>query len=617
MFAIRREKLLLNFFSKASVRFALLSLFIAALSVLLLWQGVGGGFIFDDKPNITQNSGMYMLGLDHNSLLRAAQSFPGVPGLRPLSMISLGFDYFRTEAFDPVAYKTTNLVIQALTVCVLAAFLRLLFILAGFSAQRSSIVALGVTLLWAIHPLQVSSVLYVVQRMQTLCTLFVVLALWWYLRMRQAQIAGDSARRQAAWVLVFWALGLASKEDAVLLPAYTLGLELMVLRFQAASSSLSIFWRRLYTVAVMFGTLVFLLWVVPHYWSWDNYPGRDFSTPERLLTQGRVLVTYLGQTFWPLPERFPFYYDDYSISRTLLQPLSTLFCWLLLAGLVTLGWLLRHKRPLFALGIWLFFAGHFITSNVIGLELVFEHRNHLPLIGASLLVGDFLFFCCRTQLPTRLVYGFYALLIAALATATLIRAQSWGDALVFAQTSTQLAPNSARAWGGLCRAHYDLSQGRIDSPDFDLAIRACEQGGQKSGSAMALANVVILKSIRGDIQRSDWDRLFARLQVVTMNVENAGIAANFVKNARRGTTLDRQAVLAVIRITAQRARLSAHELAEFGFFVMLDAKQLEEAFSYFLKAASLTPKDDVLRVQIIAALKESGKVDWAEKIAVQ
>src|SRR5690606_20760975 len=115
-----------------------------------------------------------------------------------------------------------------------------------------------------------------------------------------------------------------------------------------------------------------------------------FSSIERLLTQGRVLCMYLWQALLPLPSHLPFYYDWLQPSRSVLQPWTTLPAWLLLFALLGMAWRLRLRRPLFALGVLLFFCGHFVTSNVIALELAFEHRNHFPLVGIVLAVGDLL-----------------------------------------------------------------------------------------------------------------------------------------------------------------------------------------------------------------------------------
>src|SRR5690606_30189310 len=109
-----------------------------------------------------------------------------------------------------------------------------------------------------------------------------------------------------------------------------------------------------------------------------------------LLTQPRVLCMYLGQILWPLPQHMPFYYDWVQPSRSLLQPWTTAPAIATLSALLALAWWARVRQPLFALGVFLFFAAHTITSNVVALELAFEHRNHFALIGAVLAVGSVL-----------------------------------------------------------------------------------------------------------------------------------------------------------------------------------------------------------------------------------
>src|SRR3546814_1078012 len=99
---------------------------------------------------------------------------------------------------------------------------------------------------------------------------------------------------------------------------------------------------------------------------------------------------YMGQILVPLPGNMPFYYDWIQPSRGILQPWTTLPAILACIALLAIAWRARRHRSLFALGVLLFFAGHFITSNVPNLELAFEHRNHLPLIGTVLAIGDLL-----------------------------------------------------------------------------------------------------------------------------------------------------------------------------------------------------------------------------------
>src|SRR3546814_12099131 len=87
--------------------------------------------------------------------------------------------------------------------------------------------------------------------MQTLSTLLLVLALWVYLQARQAQMEGRSGR--TGWMLtgLLWVLAIGCKEDAVLLPAYTLALELTLLRFAAAEPGLARRLRSTYLFATV------------------------------------------------------------------------------------------------------------------------------------------------------------------------------------------------------------------------------------------------------------------------------------------------------------------------------------------------------------------------------
>src|SRR5690606_7262809 len=207
---------------------------------------------------------------------------------------------------------------------------------------------------------------------------------------RQAQREGRSGRTGMLGALLLWALAMACKEDSILLPAYALALELTVLRFAAADPRVAGLLRRGYLAAVLAGLAAYALFVLPHYWHWDAYPGRDYSTPERLLTQARVLCLYMGQILLPLPQNMSFFYDWLQPSRGLLQPWTTLPAVATVLGLLAVAWRLRTRRPLFALGVLLFFAAHGIASNVPNLALAFEHRNHFALIGAVLAVGSLL-----------------------------------------------------------------------------------------------------------------------------------------------------------------------------------------------------------------------------------
>src|SRR5690606_7839518 len=249
----------------------------------------GGAFVFDDESNIANNLAIQIAELTPGALLQALFGLQPGGMTRILPTLSFGFDHWRAGGLDPSAFKATNLVIHSATTLVLAWFFRALLLAAKVAPSRVQWAAPALALAWAVHPLQVSSVLYVVQRMQTMATLFLLLALWAYVKARQAQMEGRRGRTGRILTGLLWTLALACKEAAVLLPAYLLALELTVVRFSAdVVAQARGVWRG-YQWATVLGLAALLLPVVPHFWSWESYPIRIFSSHDRLLTQGRVL----------------------------------------------------------------------------------------------------------------------------------------------------------------------------------------------------------------------------------------------------------------------------------------------------------------------------------------
>ena len=593
-------------------RFLLLALVGAVLAAACFVPGLTGGFMFDDWESILRNRSIHLTKLSLENVAFAAYSFQPGHGSRSLAMLSFALDYWR-GGLDPHAFKTTNVLIHAVTVVALAFFFRSLLLTARWPARRAAASAVLLAIVWAVHPLQVSSVLYVVQRMQTLVTLFMVLALWAYLRMRQAQMQGERSRGFATLTAFFWVLGLASKEDAVLLPLYTLCLELTVLRFNAASPRMAAFWRKGYALLSVAGAVGAVAMLV-HYWHWDPYPTRDFSSIERLMTQGRVLVMYLGQILLPLPSSMHFFYDDLIVSRGLLNPPTTVLAWGGLLALLAWAWCWRTKRPLFALGVFLFFFGHSLTSNVLNLEMAFEHRNHFPLIGVVLAVGDLAAMAwARFGGASKVALPLVGSLVLVLGSTTVSRARTWGDPLRFAEETLRLAPRSERAWAQLGSIFVEQSQFK-PGPALDRAIDINTRGAQVTGSAIMLGNLVIYKTIRGDVSTSDWAQLEERLQHVTINAQNKGIAFNILDNLDRGMALDPEGSTRVLEIVANRIDLTPNEYLRMAAYINNNTTKPERAFPFLRRAVEAAPLDDPDIAQMFTNLSKIGLEDWADKL---
>jgi hypothetical protein len=103
--------------------------------------------------------------------------------------------------------------------------------------------ALVVSAAWLLLPINLMAVLYVVQRMESLCQVFVLAGLWAYLHGRWMMLIADEARQgrrgftlATGGIIGGTLLGLTSKETAVLLPVFAFLAEWILLRFRTATS---------------------------------------------------------------------------------------------------------------------------------------------------------------------------------------------------------------------------------------------------------------------------------------------------------------------------------------------------------------------------------------------
>jgi len=601
-----------------SRHFFLFSMLLALLAVLPFLPGMPGEFLFDDIPNIVNNDSIQLKSLSAENLVRVVAT-PQISGsMRGLPTLTFALDYWRGGGAYPGIFKATNLLIHALTTFALVWLFRAILLAAGIAGARARWVALVMALAWAVHPLLVSSVLYAVQRLQTLSTLFVVLALLLYMKARCMQIAGSSGRARMLGAVLLWVIAMSCKEDAVAVPAFALALELTVLQFAAANTHLASRITRAYRLIAIVGIALYVLIVIPHYWSWDAYGGREFSTAERLLTQSRVLVMYLWQIVMPLPEHMPFYYDWLEPSRGLLQPWTTLVSLLLIVGLLVLAWHQRHKRALLALGIFLFFSAHFITSNVVGLELAFEHRNHFALVGMVLAIGGALMEVGqRLNLSDRVQWSICCLLLLILGGFTVHRSHSWSSNVLTSQVATRQFLASGRAWTQLCASYFKSGGGAIAAnPNLNRAIATCRMGVSVAPRSLnSLTLLVVLRTLRGDPDvRPDWQLLRQRIQAVPMTLDNARIHLILTFHARQGVQLETSELMETLMELAERGAVPPYDLSMIGYFVLNHLELPDQAMPFFISAINGVSPMDPFPQQLAEELRAKGRDDLASKV---
>lgn len=425
-------------------KLAVALLWLVALIVCALVYGPGlhGPFVFDDGINVVNNPALRLTDMSIESLHSAAFSVSsGLLG-RPISMLSFAFNfYLDRDNIQPFLsaypFKLTNLAIHCLNGLLVFVLTRALVGLyrrlrqPDLPAAYPAWLALAVSAAWLLHPLNLTSVLYVVQRMASVSAFFSFLGLTVYLWGRTRLFAGQRGGMPAILgsLLICGPLAVLSKENGALLPLFMLAAELILFRFQTAQTSAKRFLLGFFAALVILPILCLLAYLVLHpELVLAPYAKRDFSLGERLMTEARVVWFYLRLIVLPDTALMGIFHDDIPLSTHLLAPLTTLPAVLGMLALPLLAWWLRRSQPLVAFGLVFFLIGHSMESTVYPLELVHEHRNYLPMFGILLAFFDLLLTPLLAVSTLRARQLLACLLIPLFALGTWSRANTWSSA---------------------------------------------------------------------------------------------------------------------------------------------------------------------------------------------
>jgi len=427
---------------------------VLVVGALVYIPGLSGDFAFDDTSNLLINDHLRIERLDFSTLRAAAFSGDAGPLKRPLSMLSFALNYYAT-GFDPFYFKLVNLGIHLLNGASLYLFLSLLLSALAkrtgntFARAQHQYLALVVTASWLLHPLALTSVLYVVQRMNSLAALFTLWGLIFYLWGRRRLDEGGERKGivlMVAGILGFGMLASLSKENGVLLPLYALVLEATIFGFRTGSSSNRKKIYTLFIVTVAIPLLAATLYVAFHpEWLLSQYRIRAFTLSERLLTESRVLWLYIKWMLVPNNADLGLFHDDIPISTGFLQPITTLVSILAWLALLFGALLLRKRVPLVSFGLLWFLAGHSLESSFLGLELAHEHRNYLPMIGILLIAFDALFTATRDGNLARSRTAVAITVVLLFGVVTSLRAAQWSSSISLNLSEAQHHPESVRA----------------------------------------------------------------------------------------------------------------------------------------------------------------------------
>jgi len=328
-------------------------------------------------------------------------------------------------------------------------------------------VALVSVFLWAIHPIQVSAVTYIVQRMASMAGMFYIMAMYFYLK---ARMTNNPNKRIALFALcgIAAVCSFASKENAAMLPLSILLYDLFLIQGATRDNIKK-------NVKIFILPAVIILTAGFYYFDLSSIPSgyqyRPFTLTERLLTEPRVILFYISLLLYPVSSRLTLLHDV-EVSTSLFTPWTTLPSIFIILLIIVIALMISRKRPLISYCILFFFLNHLIEGSFIPLELVFEHRNYLPSMFVFAPVGILMvyaldYFAYKKSIQVIMLSGFL-LVIAAFGHTTYIRNKVFKNDLTLWSDNIEKAPN-------LHRPHHNLGKALLIAGFYNEGVLEMEK----------------------------------------------------------------------------------------------------------------------------------------------
>jgi len=395
----------------------------------------------------------------------------GTPESVPLSRRYVGYLSFalnyKAHGYDVAGYHAVNTAIHVISAWLVYALGFALFGTARFKVAikgpSRGLAALMAAALFAAHPVQTEAVTYVFQRLASMSAMFYLLSFVLY---AYARVSGQGKARAALICISILSaiLAMKTKETAFTLP---FAIALYELVFHEGPWSKRALWLLPYAP---------LLLIVPYSVAGPsestaqavgNYLAlgasqQGFTAYEYMLTQTRVIVTYMRMLILPVGQNLD---HDYPLYTSALEPpviASTMLILSLLASGIAALKRFRSGGPsvLGALGfgmLW-FFLTLSVESSIIPIPMLMdEYRMYLPSVGwciAFAAVSTHLVISTGRRTTKALIVIAIALPLA-LGIAAYNRNSVWESRVSLWEDVVSKSPLKLRGYNNLANAYMD------------------------------------------------------------------------------------------------------------------------------------------------------------------
>ncbi|GEM_PF-3212296 len=400
-----------NFFNKDLTS---LDYFIFLIAILICYYNtlLHPQIYYDDFVNIFSFK-LVGDGFNLHSILNALKFHVG--GFRPISYLSfyLNHHIFNGEIHSFIA---VNVIIHYINT--------IIFFHIALKLTDNRKLSFFAALFWAVSPVNLFAVSYLVQRMTSLMAMFGGIGTVYYLKWEEKRDV-----KYLILAILFVILSTLSKESGVLF----LGLFLVHYYVKNGDKKDIL---TLYITGFLF--LVFWYFFCKNYFI-TGYIRRGTSPLERFFTEFRVLVFYIKNILIPFNKDI-FLFIDFKASRGLFHPITTFFSLLLLLFLFAISIFSVKKDRVITLGILGFFLFHSIESTFPPLLRVFFHRNYIASFFLILAFAKIIFY-----LKPFFRYFVFSILILNAMWATMFHNLKWQYKTYYTELNYKSFPQSIDA----------------------------------------------------------------------------------------------------------------------------------------------------------------------------
>lgn len=433
---------------------------ITALTLLVYSNVLHGEPQFDDEHYIFSEP---LLQSPYSFInLDMFQSFAS--GMRPVTAFTFSLNHYFGGA-DTFSYHLTNLIIHTLNgimVYVLIYMTLQSSTLTNRYSHNNSKIALLTSLLFLIHPIQTESVSYIYQRAESLSSLCYLASLLSFI----LAVRSESPKRAAAFLALFsggFIIALGSKEIAVTLPLVAFLYGMFFLKREGVWKKVALPGFLIVAGIVIAAHRILIL-------GKNTSAGfhLQFTMQEYLLTQLRVIVTYLRLLMFPVQQNIDY---DHPIYRSLLNGEVIMSLIFLLAVLSASIIIYKKQRAASFFILW-FFIILFPSSSILPLkDVIVEHRLYLPSVGLFFILSSSLVILSDNlnkrfdkRVFFRLTVFSIFLMIFTLSASTYHRNNIWKSRIAMWQDVVKKSPRKSRP-------HNNLGNCYLLAGNYKNAIR--------------------------------------------------------------------------------------------------------------------------------------------------